>query len=186
MCGVIQCDFPNQMNVFRWLISDSSYRCIYITHDKDIILESRDRQLEDGTIQHLNVGDLKPPHIHIIIKLSNRLLPETFSKRFGNYVNFLACADSREYARYLTHETFGSQDKARYDRAEIQGDLDYYFSLVNTSADSSNDVIRRVCHAAEICGSRQSALDMLIQNHDVYAVKSLMSHAYFYNCFVFD
>ena len=33
--AVVQCDYAPQMDVFRWLLNDASYACIWIQHDKD-------------------------------------------------------------------------------------------------------------------------------------------------------
>ena len=50
MCAVIQSDFPNQMDVFRWLLQDNQYRVIYILHDRDIVEEEHTRKMPDDTI----------------------------------------------------------------------------------------------------------------------------------------
>ena len=33
--AVVQCDYSEQMDVFRWILNDASYACIWIRHDKD-------------------------------------------------------------------------------------------------------------------------------------------------------
>lgn len=181
MCGIFQTDFSQQMEVFRWLVNDKQYRCIWITHDRDIAEDDRTRQLPDGSEQEIKKGDIKPAHIHIIIKLQKRLLPETFSKRFGSYVNFQACGDAAEYARYLTHNTFDSKNKAEYSPCDICGDRALYCEL--TSIRQDDDLCGNVSaflHLVEMCGSFNDAIAQLCIAGDTPLLRSVMGHAYFY------
>ena len=185
MCAVVQSDFTEQMDVFRWLCNDNQYRVIYILHDRDTVEEEHTRTMPDGTEMQMKVGDLKIPHYHLIVRIPSKLSAETFSKRFGNYVNFQVCGDSKEYARYLTHETFSARDKYKYSREQVSGDIALYRDLMVSAVD--NDpcaIIERVSELTTACnGDKALMLKMLCSVHDVEAVKSIMAHAYFYEKF---
>ena len=142
--------------------------------------------MPDGTEVVMREGDRKYPHYHMIIKIPSKLSAETFSKRFGNYVNFLVCGDSKEYARYLTHETFTSRDKYKYSRNDVSGDIALYHDLmVSAKDDDTCDIIDRFSDLVNFCnGDKVLAVKMLCATHDITAVKSIMSHAYFYEKFV--
>lgn len=186
MCAVIQADFTEQMDVFRWLQTDNQYRCIWILHDHDLTEEEHVRKMPDGSEVTLKVGDRKYPHYHIIVKIPSKLSAETFSKRFGNYVNFQVCGDSKEYARYLTHETFSARDKYKYSRDEVCGDTALYHDLmVGAKDDDTCDIVERFADLVTLCnGDKALAVKMLCATHDISAVKSIMAHAYFYEKFV--
>lgn len=186
MCAVIQSDFPNQMDVFRWLLQDDQYRVIYILHDRDAVEEEHTRKMPDDTERLMKVGDLKIPHYHLIVRIPSKLTAETFSKRFGSYVNFQICGDSKEYARYLTHETFSARDKYKYSRELVKGDMSMYHDLMTGAKDDDIcDVISRFSDAVAMCnGDKSLAIQYLCGMHDIIAVKSVMSHAYFYEKFV--
>lgn len=182
MCCIIQVDFPLQMSVFRWLVHDRQYRCVWIYHDRDIAEDDRVRVFPDGTEQQINKGDLKPIHIHMIIKLPRRMTAESFSKRFGNYVQFQVCADPAEYARYFLHKTFDSQDKVEYFPDCVCGDSTLYCELTAIRQDDDicgnvNTFIRLV----DLCGDFNSAVQQICSAGDAPLLKSVMSHAYFYN-----
>ena len=142
--------------------------------------------MPDGSEVVLKVGDRKYPHYHIIIKIPSKLSAETFSKRFGNYVNFQVCGDSKEYARYLTHETFSARDKYKYAREDICGDIALYHDLmVGAKDDDSCDIVERFAELTNLCnGDKALAVKMLCATHDISAIKSIMAHAYFYEKFV--
>lgn len=181
MCAIIQHDFPAQMDVFRWIINDKRYRCIWIVHDRDIADDDRVRVLADGTEQEIKAGDIKPEHIHLICKLPKKLTAETFSKRFGAYVNFQVCADPAEYARYFTHDTFDSQGKAEYSPYDVGGDRALYCEL--TSIRQDDDIcghVQAFLHLVELCGDFNSAISQMCSAGDTPLLRSVLSHAYFY------
>lgn len=186
MCAVVQADFPEQMDVFRWLQTDNQYRCVWILHDHDFTEEEHRRKMPDGSEVTLKVGDKKYSHYHIIVKIPSKLSAETFSKRFGNYVNFQVCGDSKEYARYLTHETFSARGKYKYSRDEVCGDMALYHDLmVSAKDDDTCEIVERFSELTNLCnGDKALAVKMLCATHDISAVKSIMSHAYFYEKFV--
>lgn len=185
MCAVIQCDFPNQMDVFRWLQHDEQYRIIYICHDRDICEETHVRVDADGIESTIEQGTLKPEHIHIIIKLPRRLSAETFTKRFGGYVNFQVCVDPPEYARYFTHSTYTSKDKHHYAKSAVRGDLQLYYELMQSqTAKDTLSVVSRIFEYGRECATNQDIVLECINRGDSDALHSIMSHAYFYMQFL--
>ena len=186
MCAVFQSDFSDQMDVFRWLQSDEQYRCIWILHDHDLVEEEHIRKMPDGSEASLKVGDLKFSHYHMIIKIPSKLSASTFSKRFGNYINFQVCGDPREYARYLTHETFSARDKYKYDRGDVCGDKALYHDLMASAKDDDAcEIVERFANLTNICnGDKSLAVKTLCATHDISAVKSIMAHSYFYEKFI--
>ena len=134
--AVCQCDYSAQMDVFRWLLSDASYACIWIQHDKDIftaedIAERAEKGVEyitrkngDGSESQYKAGDLKPAHIHLIVRVRKKMRASTLSRRFCGQVHFEATAqkygDTFEACRYLTHESFRARTKYQYPRECVQ------------------------------------------------------------------
>lgn len=186
MAAVIQADFSEQMDVFRWLQTDSQYRCIWILHNHDVTEKAHTRKMPDGSEVTLNVGDPEYPHYHVIIRIPSKLSAETFSKRFGSYVNFQICGDPKESAHYFTHETFLARDKYKYAREDVCGDMALYHDLmVSAKDDDTCDIVQRFSELTNLCnGDKALAVKMLCANHDISAVRSIMAHSYFYEKFV--
>ena len=100
--AVVQCDYSSQMDVFRWLLNDSSYACIWIQHDKDTFtaediseraqkgVDYITRKNGDGTESQYKAGDVKPAHIHLIVRVRKKMRASTLSKRFCSQVHFEA------------------------------------------------------------------------------------------------
>lgn len=156
---VAQADNAGQMSVIRWLLQDVQYRVVGILHDKD----------KDTN-----------PHVHLIIRTPQKLTADTMVKRFGGYVHFEIVHDPYEAARYLTHETFMSQDKHRYDRSEVFGDMEYYADLMKDAAEVINNSEVWAQLLAECNGNIQDAFALACARNQTALVKSIMSHAYFY------
>lgn len=184
---VVQLDEPHQMEVLRWLKNDSTYRIIWILHDRDFH--------DDGT--------RKAPHIHGIVKAPRKMQGKTMLKRFGGYLYFKALGDPAEYARYLTHSTFASRGKTRYDSNEIQGDLALYNELVRMQEATPIEAVERwIGYKKAFVASGgldelpsqlerreiekeldKGALALALDAGDIQLVKSIMSHSYFYKSF---
>lgn len=186
MAAVIQADFTEQMDVFRWLQTDNQYRCIWILHNHDLTEKEHTRKMPDGSEVTLKDGDPEFPHYHVIIKIPSKLSAETFSKRFGSYVNFQICGDPRESARYFTHETFSARGKYKYAREDVCGDMALYHDLmVSAKDDDTCDIVERFAELTNLCnGDKALAVKMLCATHDISAVRSIMAHSYFYDKFV--
>lgn len=198
---VVQTDYPHQMDVFRWLISDSAYTVVWILHDRDrYSLYDMDEQtgykyhVRKGWdhVQQFHVDDLKPAHIHGIVKCGRKCTPETMSGRFGQYVTFQGVSDVQQCALYLTHRTFDARNKFQYPEFAVQGDLDYYAECAGLGQ-TECDMCRRwlgYCAAARdnfIGGGVVDsgaifalAVKLAIAAGDKSLVKNVMSHSYFY------
>ena len=185
-CAVIQTDFKNQMDVYRYLVKSSVYKCICITHDKDRYLQDYSRTDEHGVTHDYKTGDLCVPHIHMIIRCPKRISADTLTKRFGAYVNFQICYDPYEYALYFTHDTFQAirDGKTRYPKDAIFGDSDLMNKYVRLPCQNSSDCVQEFYSAFMRGGSCQSAISILISEGAHKTINDVKSHAYFYHRFV--
>lgn len=181
-CCIIQQRFPHQMEVYRWLLNDSAYRVCSILHDKDISDEEYTVCEPDGKELTIKQGERKPAHYHCIIKCSRRLTEESMTKRFGGYVNFQACSDPCEYARYITHDTFMSKHKMHYDSSDIIGDTALYSELVRSAITvDESQLFHRLRLYINQAGSSRGAVLLALQHNDVDVLRFCASHAYFVN-----
>lgn len=196
--AVIQADYPEQMDVLRWLQDDSFYTVVVALHDADTYSDDdipedengkciHTRKNSDGTESQFTVGDCKPAHYHLIVRTSSKIRAGSLIKRFCGAVHFEALHDAQEYARYLTHSTFASREKTQYDAEKAirphtpATGWKMYCEFMQTQED------------ADICGiietwvtltnglSKSDAVMQLAQMRRVDALKSVMSHAYFYD-----
>lgn len=206
--AIVQADYIDQMDVFKWLLNDRSYIVVAILHDRDRYTKEEiekkgkngiiKRKNGDGTESEFRAGDIKPPHYHIMIKTPHKTTAKTLSKRFCKQVNFQRQADRYYYAAYLLHETFDSRYKAHYDESEL------IFSDVTTTAsvsyyrecrdDNESQLINALEAARKIACtpgndrkwgmSPQEFFEIALDSGDAFLLKSMMSHAYFYKTFV--
>lgn len=177
--AVIQSDSHEQMEVFRWIVKDRQYKCIWILHDRDTYEEEYTRTMPDGTEKLFEAGAIKPAHYHIIVHTPLNTYAKTLSKRFGNYVNFLECRDRINYAFYLTHDTFDSRNKYHYSPEDVCGDSELYRQLTK-SFDEPCTMCREWADTLAVCemdGAQAVQFLCALNRNDV--VKFVMSHAYF-------
>lgn len=196
--AVAFCDFPRQMDVFRWLINDDFYRVIYILHDRDIY--DADDKNADGKILHslpdtdekqeFQVGDKKPPHYHMIIEIPKKCTEGTMSDRFAAYLHFDGLSDRYASARYLTHETYKARHKAQYPRENVCGDLSLYADCMGEDVDVCATAKRWMDYRQQAQSKGASpdnvnaeAAKLAIIAGDSALVSSVMSHSYFYSKF---
>lgn len=198
--AVVQQDFPQQMEVLRWLQRDDMYRMCFIKHDRDIYTRN-DKPFSEGATVHYrtdgygeeiayHLNDKKPDHFHLLIRCPKKCTENTMSKRFGAYVTFQGVHDIFQAARYLTHETFDSIHKYRYKRSCVKGDLDLYHEWMGFSSDECLTVQRFRSYVAQAVASGykgddifRAALAFAADSGDRAMVKSVMSHAFFYSKF---
>lgn len=145
--SIVQADFPRQMDVLTYLLTDRMYQCIYIAHNHDVYdIESEEdrkkfidgiytRKNGDGSESQFRFGDKKPLHYHLLTFCPKKIAETTMQKRFGNYLIFQGVHDVFQNVRYLTHETFESRTKWRYMRSEVQGDLELYAHYIAENVD---------------------------------------------------
>ena len=157
--AVAQCDSGGQMSVVRWLLSDVQYRVCGCLHDRD---------------------ENKNPHIHLLLKTPQKMTANTMIKRFGGYLFFDATHDPYEAARYLTHETFASQNKYRYERSSVFGDMEFYNNMMKDAGEVIQYAAQWSALLDECNGNMQDAFALAVSRNYTGLVKSIMSHGYFY------
>lgn len=213
--AVAQCDYSAQMDVVRWLMSDPLYQVVAIIHNRDIytpeeVAERAEtgadyitRTNGDGSQSQYRAGDVKPAHVHLLLRVTAKMRASTLSKRFCGQLHFEAVADAPHCARYLLHRTYDSREKAQYNFEELRfsevGASDckeWYNSLYGGFGAGTCDVVGRVMAAreciqalrasGEISAERsenQALVDLIVKNGDSEALGSIMAHAYFYKEF---
>lgn len=183
-CFVAQCDISNHMDVVRWLETDPRYRVIYILHDRDIHEKDGVYKRDSGDIPY-KAGDRKRDHIHGIVKVGSKITARTLTKRFGGYLHFQLCHDPAEYAAYLTHSTFDSRDKAKYQLSELRGDRALY-DQISDDAQAQLDLSATVAQVCMYLRTSSKPVEEMVKAGDNVALKALMSHSYFYATFCSD
>lgn len=108
-CALLYPEDPTHAAAIETL-KTGGYTFAAILHDKDVY--------EDGD----NVGQLKKPHWHVVIKFSNAVWNVPTAKALGIEPNYLQQCSSVDGALlYLVHE--GNPDKHQYDLEEVFGVL---------------------------------------------------------------
>lgn len=213
--AVVQCDYALQMDVFRWLLNDASYACIWIQHDKDIFtaediaeraidgLDYITRKNGDESESQYKAGDIKPPHIHLIVRVRKKMRASTLSKRFCGQVHFESTAqkygDTFEACRYLTHESFRARSKYQYSRDCVQfsgasfcDSRSYYNDLMSQDGDLLLSDLQRFMQYKDNSSNFAGIVDrrltdsaiatrLAVHNGDTALVKRIMSHSYFFD-----
>lgn len=114
-----------------------SYACIL--HDKDKYTEEdKQRDIENGRTPQ-NVGDIKTPHIHVLVTFKQNVSRNQIINRFiiqdlDKGISVLSKIVKDRYAsyRYLTHKD--NQEKTQYDDNDIIGwNIQNYETKLNTS-----------------------------------------------------
>ena len=107
----------------------------YIMHDKDVW--DKDIVDEKGEVLH-HAGDLKEPHIHLVISF---LTSRTFSavkNDFANYEQNTLCEMVRELEAsydYLTHAR--NKEKYQYDRESVVTNIGYFRGDISLTEDNT-------------------------------------------------
>lgn len=207
--AVVQCDSPEQMEVYRYIMQDSQYIVVAALHDKDTYTAEEIqehsgndsgvyvRKNPDGTESEFRAGDCKPAHIHMLIQTRAKIRSVSLSKRFSSQVHFQSCSDRWEYARYLLHRTYTARDKYQYKESALvfseSSTVDsaaWYKELICAEDDILISTLGDCIVSAqdsECRGlSRREMIAELVQRGDVDALKSIMSHSHFYDKFIFN
>lgn len=96
---------------------------VYILHDKDVWLEDDEDDENEDDVE-LNprgeIGSLKKPHWHVLIKTKIRSVPKSVAKFYGLKC-VLKCNNPVNYMLYMLHDTLQSKQKAQYTYEELQG-----------------------------------------------------------------
>lgn len=184
---VVQIDYQNQMDVFRFLLQSPNYLTVHILHDKDIHTESGVRVNGDGSESQYNAGDIKFPHIHGIVKIPKKITAKKLDERFANYLHFQRLIDPQEYALYMLHRTFQAirEGKTLYDYSNLKGDKLLLSKLYYEYHDDIAENIASYRHALQMHnGDSVSAIQQLLSEGNYQTVKDIRNHAYFYSRFV--
>lgn len=191
--AVVQADFPMQMDVFNWMKNDTSYQVYYILHDKDTYSKdemkdgARVRTNGDGTTSEFRVGDVKPPHYHVVIHSLHKISCASLEKRFARYLHFEPCQDPFEASRYLTHETFSAREKYQYKRSEICGDTCLYWDRMRSLQESDTlEIAERWANLLHLSGCKEDAITACIDARDKDLLDDIRKHPYFYDRFFKD
>lgn len=214
--AVAQTDFRDQMDVLYWILEDETYICFYILHDKDVYtaeeisqraekdndgkpLDYITRVNGDGSKSQYREGDLKPPHVHIMVQVRAKMRASTLAKRFCNQLHFEVpqkqFSDKYEACRYLTHECFRARNKHRYERSKVlyskcryEESKGAYMELVGSDGSHLLDTVRtfKQCKDAvrnedDAAHATQRAVSALLDMGDITALKTVMSRAYFFD-----
>lgn len=191
--AVAQCDYPNQMSVVRWLMSDPLYQVAAITHDRDVytpeeVAERAEtgtdyitRTNGDGSQSQYRAGDVKHAHVHLLLRVTAKMRASTLSKRFCGQLHFEAVADAPHCARYLLHRTYDSRDKAQYNFEELRfsevGSSDckeWYNSLYGGFGAGTCDVVGRVMVARECIQALRASGEISADRSDNQALIDLI------------
>lgn len=179
-----------QMQVFRFLQCSRQYRIIWALHDKDVALSEdvgKEYTKIDGTKGKYVLGEPKPAHYHLIIRVPRKITEKGMNERFAQYVHFKKCGDPVESAFYLWHNSFKAKmvGKYLYDESIVKGDLDMYKDLTKSvRSEDAAHCIRAYRDALQACyGNHVAAVEKLVESGDMSTVKNIMSHAYFYKLF---
>lgn len=196
--AVIQADFPEQMEVLRWLQKDPFYNVVVALHDADTYSEDdipedengqrvRVRDNPDGTRSEFHIGDRKPSHYHLIVKTSSKIRANSLAKRFCGAVHFEMLHDAQEYARYLTHSTFAARDKTQYDaekavrpHTSVAG-WRLYCDLMQTQESSDICTIIEDWCTLTTSMTKRNAVMQMVSMRRIDGLKSVMAHAYFFD-----
>lgn len=179
---VAQADISEQMDVVRWLRTDTRYRVVTILHNKDTY-EEDSTITRDGAEVAVKKGDRKSDHFHGIVRVGSKITAQSLAKRFGAYLHFELLSDPAEYAMYMLHQTFNAREKAKYDYSELLDDVALWDEI--TEKEREDDVcavVRKV--ASYRTDSGEISVDDMLTASDAVALRSLMGHSYFYKTFV--
>jgi hypothetical protein len=117
----------------------SSYKLIkkyaYIRHDKDKVIvpdwQVDDLRNCDNAINPAENKEVKKPHFHIVLQLSQAISINSIAKWFGIKPNYIECPKGTkafiQCVEYLTHESKKQQDagKYKYDDCDVFANFDF-------------------------------------------------------------
>lgn len=114
-----------------------SYACIY--HDRDIYTEQDKQRDIDNDREPQEIGDIKKPHIHVLLTFKQNVSRAQIIKRFiiqdlPNGITILSKIVKDRYAayRYLTHKD--NEEKTQYKDSDIvEWNTQSYKTKLNTS-----------------------------------------------------
>ena len=94
-------------NLIQWIESHPTYKSVRIVHDRDV----------DEN------GELKKPHVHMLIVTPSKTTVKGFLSFFGAWVDYVEpVRDTSSYILYMLHDTPNSIGKFHYDPSLLIGD----------------------------------------------------------------
>lgn len=106
----------------------------FITHDKDVY----DEDIYDGDTLLHSKGDLKEPHIHLVVTFKDARMWTAVCKDFADFeqnTRVECVSDLESCLRYLTHD--GEKGKYKYSRTDVQSDYGYFRGDWSSKADNN-------------------------------------------------
>lgn len=141
------------------LLDEAGYKYAAILHDKDVHDGIPDDDDENSAGE---MGTLKKPHWHVVIKTINAQYPTALAKELGVAANyFKPCKNFDKACTYLVHGDEKHSDKFQYDISEVFGPLAPHVAKLMQSDDEGMKVIEIVKKIDSVSG-RASYRDMLL------------------------
>lgn len=133
------------------LLEEAGYNYVAILHDKDVYDGIPD---EDDPDESGEIGTLKKPHWHVVLKTVNAQYATGLAKELGIKANyFKTCKNFDKAVVYLVHGSEKDADKYQYDVSEAFGPLAPYLAkLMQTQLDEGLKVIEIVKKVDSIAG----------------------------------
>lgn len=132
------------------LLEEAGYKYAAILHDKDVYDGIPD---DEDTDESGEIGTLKKPHWHVVIKLVNAQYPTALAKELGIKANyFKPCKNFDKACVYLVHGDEKDADKFQYDIAEVFGPLAPHVAKLMQNDDEGMKVIEIVKRIDGVAG----------------------------------
>lgn len=123
----------------------TGYKYIAIKHDKDTWTE------DDNPPDGVNVGDLKKPHWHVIVRFPQARWNTALASELGIALNYIQkCASYDGSLLYLIHK--GLPDKHQYDPSECIGTL---IKDLEKALDNESDTDEKMQDVIDILDERE-------------------------------
>lgn len=120
------------------LLEEAGYNYAAILHDKDVYDGIPDDDDDESTGE---IGTLKKPHWHVVLKTVNAQYPTALAKEFGIKPNyFKTCKNFDKACVYLVHGDEKDSDKFQYDVSEVFGPLAPHVAKLMQSGDEGMKV----------------------------------------------
>lgn len=141
------------------LLDEAGYNYAAILHDKDVYDGIPDEDDEDSSGE---VGTLKKPHWHVVIKTVNPQYATALAKEFGITVNyFKPCKNFDRALVYLVHGDEKHADKFQYDCSEVFGPLASRVAKLLQNDDEGARV-KEIIQKIDSCSGRVRYRDVLL------------------------
>lgn len=138
------------------LLKSSGYSFAAILHDKDTYLESECTPDNGHT-----PGELKKPHWHVVLRLTNARWRDGIADELGIKHNYLEVCRNRDNALlYLVHEGFN--DRYQYDVSDVFGSLTPNLEKLLVSDDEGERVLT-IVHMIDQSPGRVTYREILVK-----------------------